>query len=227
MRQHTHAGAEGRRQKAEAAAAAAAVKLTNSLVKRCSWCTDDPVYIAYHDTEWGVPSRDPRHLFEMLLLEGFQAGLSWITVLKKRPRFREVLFDFDPEKVAAMDDGYIDQLMQDPGIIRNRLKLNSSRQNAKAWLQLNDPVELIWSFVDGAPKINHNRQHTDVPVVAPEAEVMSRTLKKAGFNFVGPTICYSYLQAIGCIMDHTTDCHRYEPLSSVSASSRRFTNTGK
>lgn len=153
----------------------------------------------------------------MLLLEGFQAGLSWITVLKKRPRYREVLFNFDPEKLAAMGDDYIETLMQDPGIIRNRLKLKSARQNARAWLKLSDPAALIWSFVNGRPKINHHRQHTDVPVIAPEAELMSRVLKKAGFNFVGPTICYSYLQAVGCIMDHTTDCHRHAALAKRQA----------
>ncbi len=195
-----------------AAAAAAAAKVEDAPVKRCGWCSDDPVYIAYHDTEWGVPSRDPRHLFEMLLLEGFQAGLSWITVLKKRPRYREVLFNFDPVKLAAMSDDYIDALMQDSGIIRNRLKLQSARQNAQAWLRLDDPATLIWSFVGGRPKINRHRHYTEVPAVAPEAELMSRALKKAGFNFVGPTICYSYLQAVGCIMDHTTDCHRYHAL---------------
>ncbi|PLC55671.1 3-methyladenine DNA glycosylase [Pollutimonas nitritireducens] len=188
-------------------------------VTRCRWCTDDPVYMAYHDTEWGVPSHDPAHLFEMLLLEGFQAGLSWITVLKKRSRYRDVLFNFDVEKLAAMNDDYIDTLMQDPGIIRNRLKLKSARQNAQAWLRLDDPVGLVWSFVGGAPKVNHHRQLTEVPVTAPEAETMSRVLKKAGFNFVGPTICYSYLQAVGCIMDHTTDCHRYPLLANAQSRS--------
>ncbi len=198
-----------------APAAAAAVAELQSSFKRCGWCTDDPAYIAYHDTEWGVPSHDPRHLFEMLLLEGFQAGLSWITVLKKRAHYREVLFNFDAEKLAAMSDDYIDTLMQDPGIIRNRLKLKSARQNAQAWLKLDDPVALIWSFVDGIPKVNHHRLLADVPVLTPQAETMSRVLKKAGFNFVGPTICYSYLQAVGCIMDHTTDCHRYPALAAA------------
>ena len=198
-----------------APAAAAAVAELQSVLKRCGWCTDDPAYIAYHDTEWGVPSHDPRHLFEMLLLEGFQAGLSWITVLKKRAHYREVLFNFDAEKLAAMSDDYIDTLMQDPGIIRNRLKLKSARQNAQAWLKLDDPVALIWSFVDGIPKVNHHRLLADVPVLTPQAETMSRVLKKAGFNFVGPTICYSYLQAVGCIMDHTADCHRYPALAAA------------
>lgn len=200
-----------------APAAAAAVAKSQSTVKRCGWCTDDPAYIAYHDTEWGVPSHDSRHLFEMLLLEGFQAGLSWITVLKKRAHYRDVLFNFDAEKLAAMSDDYIDTLMQDPGIIRNRLKLQSARQNARAWLKLDDPVALIWSFVDGAPKVNHHRLLADVPALTPQAENMSRILKKAGFNFVGPTICYSYLQAVGCIMDHTTDCHRYPVLAAAAA----------
>jgi DNA-3-methyladenine glycosylase I len=182
-------------------------------MKRCHWCTDDPDYIRYHDTEWGVPSHDPRHLFEMLVLEGFQAGLSWLTVLKKRARFRETLFDFDATRVADISDAYIDTLMQDPGIIRNRLKLASARQNARAWLKLDDPVATIWSFVGGTPIINHYATHADIPVATAQAEAMSRALKKAGFNFVGPTICYSYLQAIGAIMDHTTDCHRHQALS--------------
>ncbi|NYT58499.1 DNA-3-methyladenine glycosylase I [Alcaligenaceae bacterium] len=180
---------------------------------RCGWCSGDPAYMHYHDTEWGVPSRNPRYLFEMLLLEGFQAGLSWITVLKKRPRYREVLFQFDPEKLACMGDDYIETLMQDPGIIRNRLKLNTARQNARAWLEQPDPVDLIWSFVGGKPRIHDYSTLQDVPVITPEAELMSRTLKKAGFNFVGPTICQSYMQAIGCLMDHTTDCHRHQALA--------------
>ncbi|MCC2596359.1 DNA-3-methyladenine glycosylase I [Pusillimonas sp. MFBS29] len=180
---------------------------------RCGWCSSDPAYMHYHDTEWGVPSHDPRYLFEMLLLEGFQAGLSWITVLKKRPRYREVLFQFDPEKLANIGDDYIETLMQDPGIIRNRLKLNAARQNARAWLAQPTPVDLIWSFVGGQPRIHHYATMQDVPVITPEAEQMSRTLKKAGFNFVGPTICQSYMQAIGCLMDHTTDCHRHQALA--------------
>ncbi|NYT37837.1 DNA-3-methyladenine glycosylase I [Allopusillimonas soli] len=183
-------------------------------MKRCHWCTNDPDYIAYHDAEWGTPSRDPRHLFEMLLLEGFQAGLSWITVLKKRPRYRQVLFGFDPGKVAAMSDDYIENtLMRDAGIIRNRLKLNAARRNARAWLTLDDPVETMWSFTQGHPLVNHYARHEDIPLVTPQAESMSRVLKKAGFTFVGPTICQSYLQAIGCIMDHTTDCFRYTELA--------------
>ena len=180
---------------------------------RCFWCNDDPLYIAYHDEEWGVPSRDAQHLFEMLLLEGAQAGLSWITVLKKRERYRQVLFGFDAERLARMTDAEIEERMQDPGIIRNRLKLQAARKNAQAWLRLEDPVGLLWSFVGGVPKINHFSGRGDVPAVTPEAEAMSKVLKKLGFTFVGPTICYAYMQATGMVMDHTTDCDRHAQLS--------------
>ena len=180
---------------------------------RCFWCNDDPLYIAYHDTEWGVPLKDPAALFELLLLEGFQAGLSWITVLKKRERYREVLFGFDPERLAAMSDERIEQLMQDPGIIRNLLKLKAARQNAQAWLRLEDPVALLWSFVGGQPRVNQFSGRGDVPAVTPEAEAMSKALKKAGFTFVGPTICYAFMQAAGMVMDHTTNCDRYPELT--------------
>ncbi|WP_263143658.1 DNA-3-methyladenine glycosylase I [Pseudomonas sp. RIT-PI-AD] len=176
---------------------------------RCSWCTDDPLYIAYHDEEWGVPKRDPQALFEMLLLEGFQAGLSWITVLKKRARYREVLFGFDPQRLARMTDEEIEARMRDPGIIRNRLKLKAARQNARAWLALEDPAGWLWSFVGGAPRINRFRERSEVPAVTAEAEAMSKALKKAGFTFVGPTICYAYMQATGMVMDHTLDCDRH------------------
>ena len=179
---------------------------------RCFWCTDDPLYQAYHDEEWGVPQRDAGHLFEMLLLEGAQAGLSWITVLKKRERYRQVLFGFDPERLAAMTDAEIEERMQDPGIIRNRRKLEAARSNARAWLQLEDPVGFVWSFVGGEPKINRFERLDQVPAVSPEAEAMSRALKKAGFSFVGPTICYAYMQACGMVMDHLIDCERHAAL---------------
>jgi len=184
---------------------------------RCFWCTDDPHYQAYHDQEWGVPQRDPQALFELLLLEGFQAGLSWITVLKKRERYREVLFGFDPRRLAVMSDEYLESLMQDPGIIRNRLKLKAARQNAQAWLRLEDPLALLWSFVGGQPKINHFGERSQMPAVTAEAEAMSRALKKAGFTFVGPTICYAYMQATGMVMDHATDCDRYAVLAVPNA----------
>jgi len=180
---------------------------------RCFWCTDDPLYIQYHDQEWGIPLYDPQRLFELLLLEGFQAGLSWITVLKKRQHYREVLFGFDPQRLAQMSDEYLDTLLQDPGIIRNRLKLKAARQNAQAWLRLPDPAALLWSFVGGVPKVNHFGAHSQIPAITAEAQDMSRALKKAGFSFVGPTICYAYMQASGMVMDHTTDCPRYAELS--------------
>ena len=179
---------------------------------RCFWCNDEPLYIAYHDDEWGVPLRDPQRLFELLLLEGFQAGLSWITVLKKRERYRQVLFGFDAQRLAVLSDEEIEALMQDPGIIRNRLKLKAARQNAQAWLRLDDPVALLWSFVGGVPQINHFKDRSEVPAITPAAEAMSKALKKVGFTFVGPTICYAYMQAAGMVMDHTTDCDRYRLL---------------
>jgi DNA-3-methyladenine glycosylase I len=180
---------------------------------RCFWCTSDALYQRYHDDEWGVPSRDPQHLLEMLILEGAQAGLSWITVLKKREHYRKAFFGFDPQQVAGMSDAYIESLMEDPGLIRNRLKLNAARRNARAWLQLEDPVGLLWSFVGDVPRINQFAGHADVPAVTPEAEAMSKALKKAGFTFVGPTICYAFMQATGMVMDHTLDCDRYAVLA--------------
>jgi DNA-3-methyladenine glycosylase I len=179
---------------------------------RCAWCGTDPLYIDYHDREWGVPTRDPQVLFEFLLLEAFQAGLSWITVLRKRERYRQVLFGFDAERLARLSDEEIEALMQDPGIIRNRRKLEAARSNARAWLQLENPVALLWSFVEGRPKINCFERIDQVPAVTPEAEAMSRALKKAGFSFVGPTICYAYMQACGMVMDHTLDCDRHAQL---------------
>lgn len=180
---------------------------------RCFWCTEDPLYIAYHDQEWGVPQRDAGTLFEMLLLEGFQAGLSWITVLKKRARYREVLFGFDPQRLAQMTDEEIEVRMQDPGIIRNRAKLRAARQNALAWLRLEDPSALLWSFVGGAPRINRFSDRSEVPAVTAEAEAMSKALRKLGFTFVGPTICYAFMQATGMVMDHTLDCDRHPHLA--------------
>ena len=180
---------------------------------RCFWCNDDPLYMAYHDEEWGVPQRDPDALFELLLLEGFQAGLSWITVLKKRERYREVLFGFDAERLARMTDEEIEERMQDPGIIRNRLKLQAARRNAQAWLKLEDPVTLLWSFVGGQPRINRFDGRGDVPAVTAQAEAMSKALRKLGFTFVGPTICYAYMQATGMVMDHTLECDRHSALS--------------
>lgn len=180
---------------------------------RCAWCGDDPLYVRYHDEEWGVPTRDPQLLFEFLLLEAFQAGLSWITVLRKRERYRQVLFGFDAERLAIMSDGEIDERMQAPGIIRNRRKLEAARGNARAWLALEDPAGFVWSFVDGRPKVNRFERLDQVPAVTDEAQAMSRALKRAGFSFVGPTICYAYMQACGMVLDHLVDCERHAQLA--------------
>ncbi|TAN26109.1 MAG: DNA-3-methyladenine glycosylase I [Castellaniella sp.] len=183
---------------------------------RCAWCSDDPLYIRYHDEEWGVPSYDPDHLFELLLLEGFQAGLSWITILRKREAFREALLGFDPRALAATDATWVQDRMGNPAIIRNRLKLEAAGRNARAWLAIPDPVGLIWSVVDGRPLTHRYTTSADIPAAGPEAQVLSKRLKKLGFTFVGPTICHSYLQAIGCLMDHTTDCDRYRTLADAA-----------
>lgn len=186
---------------------------------RCQWCSADPLYQQYHDEEWGLPSRNARHLFEMLILEGVQAGLAWITVLRKREHYRAVYRNFDMQFMAQQTDGDIERLADDPRIIRNRLKLRAARQNARAWLQLaarEDPVPWLWQFVGGRPRINHFTCHAQVPAITDEARAMSRALKQAGFSFVGPTICYAFMQATGMVMDHTRDCFRYAELAGVA-----------
>jgi DNA-3-methyladenine glycosylase I len=173
---------------------------------RCAWVPEnDPLYVAYHDEEWGVPSRDPRHLFEHLVLEGAQAGLSWSTILRKREGYRRAFSGFEPERVARLDP---EQLLADPAIVRNRLKIESAIANARAWLEQDDPVELIWSFVGGEQKVNAWRTVAEVPAETEESRAMSKELKRRGFRFVGPTICYAYMQACGLVDDHTTDCFR-------------------
>lgn len=188
----------------------------SSSLPRCQWCSADPLYQHYHDHEWGVPSRDPQHLFEMLILEGAQAGLAWITVLRKRSRYREVYRNFDVPFMAQQTDADLALLAQDPGIIRNRLKLQAARQNARAWLALaeqQDPVSWLWQFVGGQPLINDFPSAALVPAITAQAEAMSRALKHAGFRFVGPTICYAFMQATGMVMDHTRDCFRHAELA--------------
>lgn len=182
-------------------------------MERCSWCTQDPLYQHYHDTEWGVPSFSERHLFEKLILEGFQAGLSWLTVLRKRDHFRQALHHFDPEPLALLTEDDINILLQNQGLIRNRLKMQAVSRNAKAWLQLNDPVDFIWSAVNYKPVIHHYSAADSIPATSPEGSLLSQRLRAAGFTFVGPTICHAYLQGIGAFMDHTTQCHRYNALS--------------
>ena len=180
-------------------------------LSRCGWCGTDPEYQRYHDEEWGRPVRDDYALFEKLCLEGFQAGLSWITILKKRDRFREVFHSFDPEKIAGMTNEDISRLMLDAGIIRNKLKIEATISNAQAWLKImesgnNSFANFIWATVDGTTKINQPKTKTEVPSKTKEAEILSKRLKKAGFRFVGPTICYAFMQSMGLVNDHIKGC---------------------
>jgi DNA-3-methyladenine glycosylase I len=183
---------------------------------RCAWCGVDPLYRDYHDQEWGVPSRDDGHLFEMLTLEGAQAGLSWLTVLRKRAGYRSAFAGFDPERIARFDASDLSRLLADPGIIRNRLKLESTVANARALLALREQGQtlsgLLWGFVDGSPRQNAWTSLSQVPSSTPESDRMSRELKRLGFRFVGTTICYALMQAVGLVNDHTLDCFRYRDL---------------
>lgn len=184
------------------------------MTNRCQWAGDDPLYVTYHDEEWGVPLHDDRLLFEFLVLEGAQAGLSWITILRKRENYREAFDDFDPAQVARYDEAKTAKLLANPAIVRNRLKVQSAIQNAQAFLRVQDEFgtfdRYIWSFVDGRPIINQWRTLSDIPAETTESRAMSKDLKKRGFNFVGPTICYAFMQACGMVNDHTVDCFRYQ-----------------
>lgn len=181
--------------------------------QRCEWPGDDELYLSYHDEEWGVPVYDDRELFEKLILDGAQAGLSWITILRKREGYKKAFDGFDPEKMARYTDKKLEKLMQDPGIVRNRLKIQSARQNARAYLEIQDSGEgfaqFLWQFVEGKPIQNRWQSLREVPTTTQEAENMSKALKKAGFNFVGPTIVYAFMQAVGMVNDHTVDCFRH------------------
>jgi DNA-3-methyladenine glycosylase I len=184
--------------------------------KRCQWAGEKTTMIAYHDREWGVPVHDERLLFEFLILEGAQAGLSWSTVLNKRERYRQVFDNFDVEKIARYDETKQQQLMGDAGIIRNRLKIAATISNAQACLDLCDRGgnldSWLWSFVDGQTIQNSWLRQDEIPVQTAESEAMSKELKKRGFRFVGPTICYALMQATGMVNDHTVDCFRYQEL---------------
>lgn len=181
-------------------------------IKRCPWAGDDPLYIAYHDDEWGVPSHDDRHLFEMLVLEGAQAGLSWITILRKRENYRRAFAGWDVEKVARFGEKDFARLLADPGIVRNRLKIRAAIGNAKAFLNVRDEFgsfdRYVWQFVGGSPLRRRRRSMRDVPTHTAESDALSRDLKKRGFNFVGTTICYSFMQAVGMVNDHLARCFR-------------------
>lgn len=180
---------------------------------RCEWAGSDPLYVAYHDTEWGMPVHNDHHLFEMLCLEGAQAGLAWITILRKRENYRAAFDNFDAAKIANYGADKIAALLVDPGIVRNRLKVNAFIQNARAFLAVQSEFgtfdAYIWHFVGGAPIVNQRRTMREIPALTPEAETMSKDLKRRGFTFVGPTICYAFMQACGLVNDHVVDCFCY------------------
>ncbi|MEX1021166.1 MAG: DNA-3-methyladenine glycosylase I [Litorilinea sp.] len=188
--------------------------MTNEPIGRCFWCGDDPLYVAYHDTEWGVPVYDDRELFERLLLEGFQAGLSWRTILHKRENYRRVMDGFQPEIIAGYDEEKIQALLADPGIVRNRLKVRGAVRNAQAYLRLTAAhgsfSDWLWAFVDHTPRLPRLPMTPDtIPSSTPAAEAMSKALKKADFTFVGPTICYAFMQSVGMVDDHIMGCFKY------------------
>ena len=183
-------------------------------MKRCAWVPlDNAAYLAYHDEEWGVPVHDDRRLFEMLTLEGAQAGLSWSTILNKREGYHRVFAGFDPQTVARFSGRKVDRLLTDPSIVRNRLKVESTVANAREVLRLQDEGgsldAYLWSFVGGAPKVNRYRRLGDIPAETPESKAMSKSLKGRGFRFVGPTVCYAFMQACGLVNDHVVSCYRY------------------
>jgi len=186
-------------------------------MQRCSWSTNEDIYIRYHDEEWGVPVHDDRKLFEFLILEGAQAGLSWITILKRREAYRDAFDQFDPEKVASYDEAKIGKLLQRSDLIRNKLKIRSAVTNAQAFLKVQEEFgsfdQYIWSFVDGKPIQNKWEKLSEIPAQTPLSLKISRDLKKRGFKFVGPTIVYAHMQATGMVNDHLVDCFRHNEVS--------------
>jgi DNA-3-methyladenine glycosylase I len=190
---------------------------------RCGWMAvgaSDPLYLRYHDEEWGTPSRDLRHLFELLVLEGAQAGLSWSTILHKREGYRRAFDGFDVSRVADYGPADVERLLGDPGIVRNRLKVESAVTNANAIRTLreagDDPVDYLWSFVGGRPMQNRFSETGQIPAETAESQAMSRDLKRRGFRFVGPTVCYAFMQSVGMVNDHTTDCFRYPEVAAMA-----------
>ena len=190
--------------------------MTQGAVKRCGWPADDPLMIEYHDLEWGVPLHDDDRHFEFIVLDGAQAGLSWRTILHKRARYREVFSEFDPVKVARYGKPKLESLLRDPGIVRNRLKVESAVRNARAFLEIQKEFgsfdAYVWRFVDGKTIQNRWRRLGDIPAHTSESDAMSKDLKRRGFNFVGSTICYAYMQAAGMVNDHQTSCFRHREL---------------
>ncbi len=193
--------------------------------KRCEWCGTDPLYVAYHDDEWGVPVHDDRQLYEMIVLDGAQAGLSWATILKKREAYRAAFDGFDPEKVARYTGKRMARLLENPGIVRNKLKIESAVRNARAFLEVVDEFgsfdRYIWQFVGGRPVQNQWRRIGEIPARTEQSDAMSKDLKKRNFNFVGSTICYAFMQAAGMVNDHLVDCFRYSEVARLAAARKR------
>jgi DNA-3-methyladenine glycosylase I len=185
-------------------------------IQRCAWAGNDPLYQIYHDQEWGVPVHDDRLIFEFLTLEGAQAGLSWITILRRRDQYRAAFDSFDPALVAQYDQNKIEELLQNPGIIRNRRKVEATVKNARLFLEVQKEYgsfdAYVWQFVGGKPKVNAWTSISQIPASTPESVAMSKDMQKRGFSFVGPTICYAHMQAAGMVNDHTLDCFRYQEL---------------
>ena len=192
----------------------------NDGLKRCPWPKQDPLYVAYHDEEWGVPEYDDRALYEKLVLDGFQAGLSWITILRKRENFRKAFDDFEPEKIARYPKRKIESLMKDAGIVRNRAKIEGAIGSARAWLDIMEKgpgfSNLLWDFLDGKPKLNNFRSTKQVPAETEISRKMSKELIGRGFKFVGPTIVYAFMQAVGMVNDHLVTCHRHAAVAKLA-----------
>jgi DNA-3-methyladenine glycosylase I len=200
-------------------------------LRRCPWANQDPLYVSYHDTEWGVPEFDDRALFEKLLLDGFQAGLSWITILRKRDNFRRAFDDFAPQKIARYSPKKVELLMQDAGIVRNRLKIEGAVLSARAYLDIMEKEQgfsaLLWGFLDGRPKVNAFRSTKQVPAETALSREISKELARRGFKFCGPTIVYAFMQAVGMVNDHLVTCHRHPQLAAKPASQSKPASKSK
>ena len=195
--------------------------MSEAAVIRCGWSVKEPIYIAYHDEEWGVPEYDPRALYEKLVLDGFQAGLSWITILKKREAFRAAFDDFDPQKIARYGKREVNRLMKNAGIIRSEPKIQAAIRGAQLWLDIQEKepggfTRFIWKHVDGKPKVNHYKTLKQVPAKTKMSEGLAKELKTRGFNFCGPVIVYAFAQAVGMVNDHIISCHRHEPCAAMN-----------
>lgn len=196
--------------------------MSNGATTRCPWPGTDPLYVAYHDEEWGVPEYDDRALYEKLILDGFQAGLAWITILRKRDAFRQAFDGFAPEKIARYNAKKVEALMSDAAIVRNRLKIEGAIRSAQVWLDMMESgpgfSAFLWDFVDGQPVVNRYKAMSDVPAETPVSRAMSKELKKRGFKFCGPTIVYAFMQATGLVNDHLTSCHRHKECAALKSS---------